>query len=240
MTTRRKRTSFPPAPDFVRARDVPGCDLLFMPGWAWPVPEAFRNCIGHQWAVRVKDGRRTHGWVDSGVGAFHRGAVIYDHPAGYFLPLEQLRQAGVRYMIQIEPSAQDSENSSDEVTYQWYRITEDSGVELLDVGLRGCTQAQFIERLRRGMQPPVSAEAADRILIPQHLEPTPGGICIHYRSADGDFTERVVSKIVRSSPTRIEGFCHLRRQRRSFRLEDIQLAWDSMTGEQIDPDTLGS
>lgn len=189
--------------------------------------------------MRVKDGQRTHGWVDSGVGAFHRGAVIYDHPAGYFLPREQFRQAGVRYMIQIESPPKDSEKPGDEVTYQWYRITEDSSIELLDVGLRGCTQAQFIERLRRGMQPPVSAEAADMILIPQHLEATPGGIGIHYRSADGDVTDRVVSEIFRSSPLKIEGFCHLRRQYRSFRIEGIQLAWDSMTGAQIDPETLG-
>jgi predicted DNA-binding transcriptional regulator YafY len=60
-------------------------------------------------------------------------------------------------------------------------------------------------------------------------------ILVKYVDSGGSVTERRISDIHAVSQTSIDAYCHLRHERRTFRIEHIIQAVDSDTGEVINP-----
>lgn len=56
---------------------------------------------------------------------------------------------------------------------------------------------------------------------------------IRYRGGDGELSERTISAIVVEPPNSVHAFCHLRKEERTFVLDRIEQAVNTMTGEII-------
>ena len=60
-------------------------------------------------------------------------------------------------------------------------------------------------------------------------------ILIKYRDGNGEITERLISDPHPENATTIEAFCHLRKDRRSFKIDRIVHALNPDTGEVLNP-----
>lgn len=130
----------------------------FTCGWAWPVPEAFRACIGQQWGMRGKQGSRSAQWSSTNNFSFHVGCVLYSEVSAY-LSVPLFRSDRPVYMVQVEEAMPRTAGNEGFVTYRWYQLSEDRTYRRMDEGLRGCSQSEFIHRLMYGLLPPQSVNA---------------------------------------------------------------------------------
>lgn len=62
-----------------------------------------------------------------------------------------------------------------------------------------------------------------------------GTVVIRYRDSSGQVTERRISDLARESAIKIDAFCHLREERRSFNLDRIVHAVNPDSGEILNP-----
>lgn len=115
----------------------------FAKNWRWAIPEFYRVQIGQRWSKA----KRT--WISSKAYCFHDGCMLYDHAGGY----NPSRLDGVQYAIQVIRADKTS------VDYRWYKATN-GALEPIDDGLRGSTQAQFVNMLQFGPTSP-SASSPD-------------------------------------------------------------------------------